>query len=168
MKKRTLIFAKFLTIAVLFCLSAAAGGGQPTPLPDFALVGADGSTVPASSLATEGNWIIVYVQPRASNSTGVLRLFSKKDLDVESFVRVIVVVATDDSKVVDELRQKHPDLDQSSWYMDSSRSMAQAMGFRVFPMTLGVKNHNVEWDLPGVLSSIGNHKSIISSWLKPR
>lgn len=155
-------------VALMLPLGAAAWGGQPAPLPQFSLTNTDGQPVDSSSLGASGHWLLVYAMPNAGGTHGLLKMFTKKGLEVESFSNVIIVVSTADAGVVADLKEKFPELAEATWLMDGEWNMANAMGLRRFPVILALQDGKVEWDIIGVLGSIANQKTIISSWLKKK
>ncbi|HXA83687.1 MAG TPA: hypothetical protein VNZ47_01345, partial [Candidatus Dormibacteraeota bacterium] len=62
---------------MLFLLSIMAVALEPLPLPDIQLTAADGSTVKSSALPSQGNWLIIYIQPRNQFSDNLLRTLKR-------------------------------------------------------------------------------------------
>src|SRR5258707_652181 len=99
MKLMRRITVTVATVLMLLMTVATAVAVEPVPLPDFQLTAADGSVVKSSTLPTQGNWLIVYVQPRNQFSDNLLKLFKKEQYPALAQHAVIIVAgSTDDMK----------------------------------------------------------------------
>jgi hypothetical protein len=151
-------------LGMVFLLSMAAAATEPVPLPDIQLTSADGSTVKSSVLPSQGNWLIIYIQPRNQFSDNLLRLFKKDQYPNLAAHAVIIVGGT-----VDDLKNtqaRFPDLASASWYADTNRSAFAQMKLTGAPMVLGIKDRMISWSLSGILSDVNVAKSILNTWLE--
>jgi hypothetical protein len=154
--------AAILVLVVLLSLTAAAV--DPVPLPDFQLTSADGLTVKSSALPAQGNWLIIYVQPRNQFSDNLLKLLKRDQYPtLEQHAVIIVGGSVDDLK---STQSRFPDLAQATWYADSDKSAFGLLKLHGAPMVLGIKQKNIAWSLSGVLSDVNVARSILNTWLQ--
>lgn len=152
-------------IAVLTCLlSLLAAAVEPVPLPDFQVTSADGLTVKSSALPSQGNWLIIYVQPRSQFSDNLLKLLKRDQYPgLEQHAVIIVGGSVDDLK---SMQSRFTELSQASWYADTDKSAFNLLKLHGAPMVLGVKQKTIAWSLSGVLSDVNVARSILNTWLK--
>jgi len=151
------------TVFMLLMTAATAVAVEPVPLPDFQLTAADGSVIKSAALPTQGNWLIVYVQPRNQFSDNLLKLFKKDQYPALAQHAVIVVSgSTDDMKAA---QTRFPELALATWYADTDKSAFGLMKLTGAPMILGIKQHTIAWSLSGILADVNVAKSILNTWL---
>lgn len=161
--QKKLIRTIAVTLAAIFMLLTTAAAVEPVPLPDFQLTAADGSVVRSSALPSQGNWLLIYVQPRNQFSDNLLKLFKKDQYPALAQHAVIVVSgSTDDMKAA---QTRFPELALATWYADTDKSAFGLMKLTGAPMILGIKQHTISWSLSGILSDANVAKSIVNTWL---
>src|SRR5438309_11407390 len=119
------IRAIVLTLGMVFLLSMMGVAIEPVPLPDIQLTAADGSTVKSTALPSQGNWLIIYIQPRNQFSDNLLRLFKKDQYPTLAQHAVIIVGGS-----VDDLKSaqaRFPELATATWYADTNRTALALM-----------------------------------------
>lgn len=156
---------KFLTgVIVALCLVSLAAAVDPVPLPDLQLTSADNQPVSNTDLPAKGNWLLIYVQPKSQFSDNLLRLFKREQYPSLEQHAVIVVGGTlDDLKAV---KAKYPEMDQATWYADTTKGVFTQLKLHGVPVVLGIKQQTIEWSLNGVLSDLNVAKSIVNSWIQ--
>ena len=80
-----------ISLGMTFLLSIMAVAVEPVPLPDIQLTAADGSTVKSNALPSQGNWLIIYIQPRNQFSDNLLRLLKRDQYPTLAQHAVIIV-----------------------------------------------------------------------------
>ena len=153
-----------VTLGMVFLLSMMAAAVEPVPLPDIQLTSADGATVKSTALPSQGNWLIIYIQPRNQFSDNLLRLFKKDQYPTLAQHAVIIVGGS-----VDDLKSaqaRFPDLALATWYADTNRSAFALMKLTGAPMILAIKQRTITWSLSGVLADVNVAKSILNTWLE--
>jgi hypothetical protein len=153
-----------LTLGMVFLLSMTATAVEPVTLPDIQLTSADGATVKSTALPTQGNWLIIYIQPRNQFSDNLLRLFKKDQYPALAQHTVIIVGGS-----VDDLKSaqtRFPELALATWYADTNRSAFGLMKLTGAPMILGIKQRTIAWSLSGILADVNVAKSILNTWLE--
>jgi hypothetical protein len=153
-----------LTLGIVFLLSMVAGAVEPVPLPDIQLTAADGTTIKSTALPSQGNWLMIYIQPRNQFSDNLLRLFKKDQYPTLAPHAVIIVGGS-----VDDLKNaqaRFPELAAATWYADTNRSGFGLMKLTGAPMILGIKQRTIAWSLSGILADVNVAKSIVNTWLQ--
>jgi hypothetical protein len=153
-----------VTLGMVFLLSMVAGAVEPVPLPDIQLTAADGSTIKSTALPSQGNWLMIYIQPRNQFSDNLLRLFKKDQYPTLAQHAVIIVGGS-----VDDLKNaqaRFPELALATWYADTNRSAFGLMKLTGAPMILGIKQRTIAWSLSGILADVNVAKSIVNTWLQ--
>jgi hypothetical protein len=153
-----------LTLGMVFLLSMVAGAVEPVPLPDIQLTAADGTTIKSTALPSQGNWLMIYIQPRNQFSDNLLRLFKKDQYPTLAQHAVIIVGGS-----VDDLKNaqaRFPELALATWYADTNRSAFGLMKLTGAPMILGIKQRTIAWSLSGILADVNVAKSIVNTWLQ--
>jgi hypothetical protein len=153
-----------VTLGMVFLLSMVAGAVEPVPLPDIQLTAADGATIKSTALPSQGNWLMIYIQPRNQFSDNLLRLFKKDQYPTLAQHAVIIVGGS-----VDDLKNaqaRFPELALATWYADTNRSAFGLMKLTGAPMILGIKQRTIAWSLSGILADVNVAKSIVNTWLQ--
>lgn len=153
-----------VALGVAFLLSGMALAVEPVPLPDIQLTAADGSTVKSTALPSQGNWLIIYIQPRNQFSDNLLRLLKKDQYPTLAQHAVIIVGGSvDDLKTA---QTRFPELASATWYADTNKSAFSLMKLTGAPMILGIKQRTITWSLSGILSDVNVAKSILNTWVE--
>src|SRR5712671_8247026 len=153
-----------ISLGMLFLLSIMAVAVEPVPLPDIQLTAADGSTVKSNALPSQGNWLIIYIQPRNQFSDNLLRLLKRDQYPTLAQHAVIIVGGSiDDLKTA---QTRFPELAQATWYADTNKSAFALMKLTGAPMILGIKERTITWSLSGILSDVNVAKSILNTWVE--
>jgi hypothetical protein len=155
-----------IVAGVIFILSLAtlAGAVDPVPLPDLQLTSIDNQPIKTTDLPSKGNWVLVYVQPKSQFSDNLLKLFKREQYPgLEQHAIIIVGGSVDDLKSV---KSKYAELDQATWYADTTKNAFTQLKLHGVPVVLGVKQQTIEWSLNGVLSDVSVAKSIVNSWIQ--
>lgn len=153
-----------VALGVAFLLSGMALAVEPVPLPDIQLTAADGSTVKSTALPSQGNWLIIYIQPRNQFSDNLLRLLKKDQYPTLAQHAVIIVGGSvDDLKTT---QTRFPELASATWYADTNKSAFSLMKLTGAPMILGIKQRTITWSLSGILSDVNVAKSILNTWVE--
>lgn len=155
---RLLVFATLLTVAVPI---AAIERG---PLPAFALTGIDGQRVPASQVAMEGTWLIVYVQPGCAPCEAILKAAAQHD-NPSVVDRLVLVVRSQAAAEVQAMADRHPRIGRSAWYMDQDGEMFTRLRLAGAPVVIGLRGKIIEWSLAGVLADARAVGSVLGSWV---
>jgi len=151
-------------IIVVLCLVSLAGAVDPVPLPALQLTSADGQPIQNTDLPSKGNWLLIYVQPKSQFSDNLLRLFKREQYpSLEQHAVVVVGGTVDDLKAV---KAKYPELDQATWYADTTKGAYTQLKLHGVPVVLGIKQQTIEWSLNGVLADVNVAKSIVNSWIQ--
>jgi hypothetical protein len=149
---------------VILSLATLAGAVDPVPLPDLQLTSIDDQPIKTTDLPSKGNWVLVYVQPRSQFSDNLLKLFKREQYPgLEQHAVIIVGGSVDDLKSV---KSKYAELDQATWYADTTKNAFTQLKLHGVPVVLGVKQQTIEWSLNGVLSDVTVAKSIVNSWIQ--
>jgi Peroxiredoxin len=151
-------------VIVALSLATLAGALDPVPLPDLQLTSIDNQPVKTTALPSKGNWVLVYVQPRSQFSDNLLKLFKREQYPgLEQHAVIIVGGSIDDLKSV---KSRYAELDQATWYADTTKNVFTQLKLHGVPVVLGVKQQTIEWSLNGVLSDVSVAKSIVNSWIQ--
>jgi hypothetical protein len=151
-------------VIVILSLATLAGAVDPVPLPDLQLTSIDDQPIKTTDLPSKGNWVLVYVQPRSQFSDNLLKLFKREQYPgLEQHAVIIVGGSVDDLKSV---KSKYAELDQATWYADTTKNAFTQLKLHGVPVVLGVKQQTIEWSLNGVLSDVTVAKSIVNSWIQ--
>ena len=162
--QKNFVRAIAISLGMIFLLSVMAAAVEPVPLPDIQLTAADGSTVKSSALPSQGNWLIIYIQPRNQFSDNLLRLLKKDQYPTLAQHTVIIVGGTvDDLKIA---QTRFPELASATWYADLNKSAFSLMKLTGAPMILGIKQRTISWSLSGILSDVNVAKSILNTWVE--
>lgn len=150
-------------VTALLLLASIAWAIQPAPLPSLLLTSAAGQTVKSADLPSQGNWVLIYIQPKSQFSDNLLRLM-KRELypNLEQHAVVIVGGSVDDLK---NTQSKYPDLSQASWYADTDKSAYGLLQLHGVPVVLGLKQQTIEWSLNGVLPDSNVSRSVLNTWV---
>jgi hypothetical protein len=151
-------------VIVILSLATLAGAVDPVPLPDLQLTSIDDQPIKTTDLPSKGNWVLVYVQPRSQFSDNLLKLFKREQYPgLEQHAVIIVGGSVDDLKSV---KSKYAELDQATWYADTTKNAFTQLKLHGVPVVLGVKLQTIEWSLNGVLSDVTVARSIVNSWIQ--
>jgi hypothetical protein len=151
-------------VIVILSLATLAGAVDPVPLPDMQLTSIDNQPIKTTDLPSKGNWVLVYVQPKSQFSDNLLKLFKREQYPgLEQHAIIIVGGSVDDLKSV---KSKYAELDQATWYADTTKNAFTQLKLHGVPVVLGVKQQTIEWSLNGVLSDVSVAKSIVNSWIQ--
>jgi hypothetical protein len=162
--QKKLLRAIAISLGMVLLLSIMAAAIEPVPLPDIQLTAADGTTIKSAALPTQGNWLMIYIQPRNQFSDNLLRLFKKDQYPTLAQHAVIIVGgSTDDLKTA---QARFPELALATWYADTNRSAFTLMKLTGAPMILGIKQRTIAWSLSGILADVNVAKSIVNTWLQ--
>ena len=151
-------------VIVALSLATLAGALDPVPLPDLQLTSIDNQPIKTAALPSKGNWVLVYVQPKSQFSDNLLKLFKREQYPgLEQHAVIIVGGSIDDLKSV---KSKYAELDQATWYADTTKDAFTQLKLHGVPVVLGMKQQTIEWSLNGVLSDVSVAKSIVNSWIQ--
>jgi hypothetical protein len=151
-------------VIVALSLATVAGAVDPVPLPDMQLTSIDNQPIKTADLPSKGNWVLIYVQPKSQFSDNLLKLFKREQYPgLEQHAVIIVGGSVDDLKSV---KSKYAELDQATWYADTTKNAFTQLKLHGVPVVLGVKQQTIEWSLNGVLSDVSVAKSIVNSWIQ--
>ncbi|MCU1332543.1 MAG: hypothetical protein JWM08_1535 [Candidatus Angelobacter sp.] len=153
-----------VSLGMLFLLSIMAAAVEPVPLPDIQLTAADGSTVKSNALPSQGNWLIIYIQPRNQFSDNLLRTLKRDQYPTLAQHAVIIVGGSIEDLKIAQMR--FPELAQATWYADTNKSAFGLMKLTGAPMILGIKQRTITWSLSGILSDVNVAKSILNTWVE--
>ncbi len=162
--QKRFVRAVAISLGVIFLLSIGAAAVEPVPLPDIQLTAADGSTVKSNALPSQGNWLIIYIQPRNQFSDNLLRLLKKDQYPTLAQHAVIIVGGSVDDLKTAQIR--FPELSLATWYADTNKSAFGLMKLTGAPMILGIKQRTITWTLSGILSDVNVAKSILNTWVE--
>ena len=150
-------------IAVLSLVTLAAAV-EPVPLPDIQLTSIDNQPIKNADLPSKGNWLLIYVQPKSQFSDNLLKLFKREQYPgLEQHAIIIVGGTVDDLKA---MKSRYAELDQASWFADTTKNAFTQLKLHGVPVILGVKQQTIEWSLNGVLSDTNVAKSIVNTWIQ--
>lgn len=152
------------TLLAVFLLSLSAAAVEPVPLPDFQLTTAEGVVVKSTALPAQGNWLIIYVQPRSQFSDNLLRLLKRDQYPTLARSTVIIVGGgVDDMKL---MQSRFTELALATWYADTDKSAFAVMKLTGAPMILGIRQRAISWSLSGILSDVNVARSVLNTWLQ--
>ena len=155
-----------ITIAVIVMAAASASAQQRRPLPAFNITGSDGSVAEGSTLAMDGTWLLVYVQPRCTPCDALLAHINNDERPAAS--RIVVVGGGMDQPAVAELAAKYPNMAGSRWVADPHREAMQALGIKAGPTVFGLRATEIEWRLAGSVRESRELEAILFTWLEKR
>ncbi len=151
-------------IILVLCLVSLAAAVEPVPLPTLQLTSIDNQPIKNSDLPSKGNWLLIYVQPKSQFSDNLLKLFKRDQYPgLEQHAIIIVGGSVDDLKA---LKSKYTELDQASWYADTTKDAFTQLKLHGVPVIMGVKQQTIQWSLNGVLSDTNVSKSIVTTWIQ--
>jgi hypothetical protein len=156
---------KIVAVAVaVLCLMALAAALDPVPIPELQLTSIDNLPIKTSDLPSKGNWVLIYVQPKSQFSDNLLRQFKREQYPgLEQHAILLVGGGVDDLKA---MKAKYAELDQATWYADTTKTAFTQLKLHGVPVVLGVKQQTIEWSLNGVLSDVSVAKSIVNTWIR--
>jgi hypothetical protein len=161
--KSTIIIA---WVVAILAMAGSAHATEPMPLPDFEVVALDGGSVRSQELASNGKWLLIYVQPNCRPCEALLTLVTEPEFSLLARKLVIIVGgATPDE--AGSMASRFPDLAAASWYSDPPKTAQAQMKIGGAPVAIGVLQTNIIWNLSGVLSESVRMKSILKSWIDP-
>jgi hypothetical protein len=141
------------------------GGGRGAgAAAGYSAAAADGSTVKSNALPSQGNWLIIYIEPRNQFSDNLLRMLKRDQYPTLAQHAVIIVGGSiDDLKTA---QTRFPELAQATWYADTNKSAFGLMKLTGAPMILGIKQRTITWSLSGILSDVNVAKSLLNTWVE--
>lgn len=157
------------TLLFAACAVAAAGAAAaqpPAQLPAFAVTRLDGHTAQSTSLASDGTWLLVYLEPKCPPCDELLDRAGRERR--ESLSRIVFVGGGMDANAVTELAAKHQNLGASVWVADPPRASAAALQVHASPGIYGLRGTAIEWRMAGSLHRRGALESVLFTWLEKR
>jgi len=148
---------------IVSLLATLANAKKPAPLPDFALIDADGKSVSSSKLHLPSHWLLIYVHANNGNSAVVLNALKDEPPSALNG-KILVIVGGATAADIAPLAKRYPHLQSVSWYADPKRTALAAMHLTGSPTVLGVKQDTVQWTLTGSLPDHARLTSILKSW----
>jgi hypothetical protein len=135
-------------------------GASPVPLPTMSLPGLQGQFVATSTWGVPGQWLLVYIRPNCRACDSALRL-----INANAASKVVIVGAMP----VTELKKvaaNYTALSGATWYSDSSNQLAALLNFTGSPVTFGVRNRSIFWNINGVLQDQDQNRTILEGWVR--
>jgi len=155
-------------VGVLIAAASAVGiGAQKRPLPEFLVTTPGGTEVTAASLATPGQWLLVYVTAGSAPSGRLVEALKTWQSPALSERTVIVVggALADAQAFVAQQANAGPSV---RWVADPASAAWKALRLSGTPTLIGVKDGRIEWVLAGVLNDPKALESVVRSWVEPR
>ena len=150
--------------ALALALGAAYPLAQLRTLPPFVAATLDDAPVESATLALDGNWLLVVVQPRCRPCDALLAHVDRDERPAAS--RILVVGAGMDGAAVAELKGRYPNIAQARWLADPTRDAAKALDVQTSPTVYGLRGNAVEWRLAGAIRDARELESILFTWLE--
>lgn len=155
-----------LVVALVTPAAGPLAAIERKPLPPFSVVARDGTDTSSDALATEGQWLLIYVQPGCTPCDAVLRSIDTAEAHVAG--RLTVVVGGADAANAARLAAGYPKLAASRWYADPQRTMGEVLPLAAMPVVFGLRGRMLEWSRAGLTPSIASVKSAMTSWAGTR
>ena len=147
-------------------LAALIAVGQPSALPSFLLIDANGQTLDGATLFGEEARVIVYVAPGNEPSTRLidaLRLWSERDpLRWQRRVHVIVAASPEVAREWLGDRWTQPGV----WSADPSGDGWRALGLQGAFGVVGIGAGRIDWKIDGVINDPSVVEPAIDAWIK--
>lgn len=149
--------------AVAFARTAIAT--EPMPLPDFELTALDGRSIRTQELASNGKWLLIYVQPNCRPCDVLLKLVTEPEFSALAG-RLVIVVGGASAGEAASMAARFPDLAGAGWYAHRMKMASVQMKAAGSPVAFGILQSTVVWNLNGVLPDPVRMKSILKSWIE--
>lgn len=153
-------------IAVVLMATAAASAQQRRPLPAFNVTTSDGTVAEGASLAMDGTWLLVFVQPRCTPCDALLAHINSDERPAAT--RIVVIGGGMNQPAVAALAAKYPNMTASRWMADPEREAVQALGIKAGPTVFGLRAADIEWRLAGSVRESRELESILFTWLEKK
>ncbi len=142
------------------------GHSVPAPMPEFQLLGLDGSTVDSQKLPALKKWLLIYVRPNCPSCDKVLKLVQQDQYPgLPSMMAVVVGGVTPDK--VQNMMKNYPNLAGASWYADPQKAASDALKLSGTPAIIGVRGSTLAWHMMGMIfPDPQKMTSLLSSWCK--
>lgn len=157
-----------IVIAILAVVVAAASASaqQRRPLPAFNVTTPDGTVAEGASLAMDGTWLLVVVQPRCRPCDALLAHIDSDERPAAP--RIVVIGGGMDQSAVAALAATYPNMAASRWMADPAREAVQALGIKAGPTVFGLRAAEIEWRLAGSVRESRELESILFTWLEKK
>jgi hypothetical protein len=149
------------------CSLATLAATERRPLPELTVSMLDGTAVTTADLASEGHWLLIYVEPACGSCAAVLGAMTREDHPGKA-QRVTVVVGGATLEQANALASSATELADARWVVDTGGTARQLLGVRSSPTVMGVRTRSIEWALTGVLRRNSEMESVLVSWLNQR
>jgi hypothetical protein len=146
---RNLIRSLFLLILT----ATAAEAVSPTPLPTAPLVAEDDTSILASQLGREGQWLLVLIRSGSGAGETLLDFLAGLEQPLPSG-KLVIVVSDANSKTLAAMRVRRAPLASASWRSDSGGRLADALGLKASPALLGIQGGTATWSVTGLPGSL--------------
>jgi hypothetical protein len=134
------------------------------PLPDFELTTLDGRSIRTQELASNGKWLLIYVQPNCRPCDVLLKLITEPEFSALAG-RLVIVVGGASADEAGAMAGRFPGLAGAAWYADPPKTASVQMKATGAPVAFGVLQATIVWNLNGVLPESVRMKSILKSWI---
>ena len=161
MTRSRLWIAAAISLALL--CGVAVSAIEKRPLPAFDLIAMDGNSVVSTSLVKQGKWLLVYGQIGCVSCDALFRAIDAKDQPLLP-ERMVIVVGGVGQAGAAKIASAYPQLKKAQWFADPSRSMNAAVKMPGAPVTFGLRNDMLEWEIAGVIPNVAALKSALISW----
>ena len=154
-----------IALAVAIAATAAAAAqSSDRPIPDATLAMADGSQTSLHALASEGQWLIVYLGASSPPGSRLLDALTTWELGTQT--SRIVVVTTADVDVRALASEWSARLPGTRWAVDPANVLARGLSIRGAPTVVGARGIHAAWVLAGVLNDPSMVRDVVKSWMQ--
>ncbi len=154
--------AVVLVAIALFRHPSTVSAADKRPVPSAIVTDSAGAPLALSLVATEGQWLFLYVSADSTASKRLLDAMAKWELT--SLDHLLVIVGGDAAQAGPLVAADHG-LRGAQFASDARREAWTALQLSGVPTLVGVRNNLLEWRLAGVLNDPEAFKSVVVSWL---
>lgn len=165
MKFSVMVACAIVALVVAIALGEGARAAEPMPLPDFDLTALDGSAVRSRDLASNGKWLMLYVQPNCRACDALLKVVTAAEFPPLAG-RLVIIVGGGSTHDATSMSSRFPELAGAAWYADESRQASVEMKVTGAPVAIGVRQATIVWNFNGVLPDPIRMKSMLKSWIE--
>jgi len=152
-----------LMIAAITVTPAETRAIERGPLPALTLTNLAGAAVTTVPSATDGAWLILYVQADCSRCDQILDA-TRQDKHSRLAARLTVIVAGARRAELEAVAARFPHLPRGAFYTDPARSVLTRLKLPGVPVVIGLRGRTMEWSLSGV-ADVAAMESVLASWV---
>jgi len=154
-------FPLIVGIVAALAISGTSSGAPSAPLPVLDLQSLEGAAVPRAGYVRSGPWVLVYVMPFAGATPAILNALEASTAGGGPPITVVVGGSPADAA---ELAARHKDRLPATWFADPKGASRAALGLKVLPVIIGVRDQETHWTLAGGGVERSTLRSVVVSW----